>query len=97
MEYAEAAGTVTFRQALIVLRRRYLVILGMAVLGALGGIFLASQTPPAYQASAMLRLAGERQTLTGDEEVTPGLVKTTDPLLSIVELLRSRAVAGVVV
>jgi polysaccharide biosynthesis transport protein len=97
VEYGEAAGTVTFRQALIVLRRRYLVILGMAVLGALGGIFLASQTPPAYQASAMLRLAGERQTLTGDEEVTPGLVKTTDPLLSIVELLRSRAVAGVVV
>ncbi len=97
VESSEVAGTVTFRQALTVLRRRYLVILGMAVLGALGGIFLASQTPPAYQASAMLRLAGERQTLTGDEEVTPGLVKTTDPLLSIVELLRSRAVAGVVV
>ncbi len=97
VEYAEVAGTVTFRQALTVLRRRYLVILGMAVIGALGGLFLASQTPPAYQASAMLRLAGERQTLTGDEEVTPGLVKTTDPLLSIIELLRSRAVAGVVV
>jgi tyrosine-protein kinase Etk/Wzc len=97
VEYSEVAGTVTFRQALTVLRRRYLVILGMAVLGALGGLFLASQTPPAYQASAMLRLAGERQTLTGDEEVTPGLVKTTDPLLSIIELLRSRAVAGVVV
>jgi tyrosine-protein kinase Etk/Wzc len=97
VEPSEVAGTVTFRQALTVLRRRYLVILGMAVLGALGGIFLASQTPPAYQASAMLRLAGERQTLTGDEEVTPNLVKTTDPLLSVIELLRSRAVAGVVV
>ena len=36
VEYSEASGTVTFRQALIVLRRRYLVILGMAVLGALG-------------------------------------------------------------
>ncbi len=34
----------------------------------------------------MLRLAGERQTLTGDDESEPGLVKTTDPLLSIIEL-----------
>ena len=45
----------------------------------------------------MIRMAGERQTLTGDDEAAPGLVKTTDPLLSIIELLRSRAVAGVVV
>ena len=82
---------------LTVLRRRYLLILAMTLVGAPVGLFLASQTPPAYHASAMLRLAGERQTLTGDEEVTPGLVKTTDPLLSIVELLRSRTVAGVVV
>ena len=61
------------------------------------GLFLASQTPAGYQASAMIRMAGERQTLTGDDESNPGLVKTTDPLLSIIELLRSRAVAGVVV
>ncbi|MGI9039759.1 MAG: polysaccharide biosynthesis tyrosine autokinase [Gemmatimonadales bacterium] len=97
IEYPEVSGTVTFRQALTVLRRRYLLILGMTLLGAVVGFFLASRTPATYQASAMIRLAGERQTLTGVEEGAPQLVRTADPLLSIIELLRSRAVAGVVV
>ena len=45
----------------------------------------------------MLRLAGERQTLTGAAEESPNLGRTADPMLSIIELLRSRTVAGVVV
>ena len=46
----------------------------------------------------LLRLAGERQTLTGDEgEAAPGLGRTADPMLSIIQLVRSRAVAGAVV
>ncbi|MBA2459813.1 MAG: polysaccharide biosynthesis tyrosine autokinase [Gemmatimonadales bacterium] len=97
VEYAEVSGTVSFRQAFTMLRRRYLLILGMTVLGTTIGLFLASRTPATYQASAMIRLAGERQTLTGAEEAAPVLGRTADPLLSIVELLRSRAIAGVVV
>jgi capsular exopolysaccharide synthesis family protein len=66
--------------------------------GAALGLFLASREPTAFQASAMLRLAGERQTLTGvAEEAAPSLGRTADPMLSIIELVRSRTVAGVVV
>jgi capsular exopolysaccharide synthesis family protein len=97
VEYAEVSETVSFRQAFNVLRRRYMLILGMTVLGSTTGLFLASRTPATYQASAMIRLAGERQTLTGVEEAAPGLDRSADPLLSIIELLRSRTVVGVVV
>ncbi|HEX6105211.1 MAG TPA: polysaccharide biosynthesis tyrosine autokinase [Gemmatimonadales bacterium] len=97
VEVTEGAGTVSFRQVLNVVRRRYALILAATALGALGGLYLASQTPVSYQASAMLRLAGERQTLTGDEEAAPGLGRSADPMLSIIQLLRSRAVAGEVV
>src|SRR5919109_1911172 len=95
---ADSAGMVSFRQALAVLRRRFQLILALTACGAALGLFLASREPTTYKASAMLRLAGERQTLTGtSEEVAPGLGRTADPMLSIIELLRSRAVAGVVV
>jgi succinoglycan biosynthesis transport protein ExoP len=89
--------SVTFRQILTVLRRRYQLIVAMTLVGATLGLFLASREPPSYHAGAMLRFAGERTALTGDDEEAPGLGRTTDPMLSIIELLRSRTVAGVVV
>src|SRR5215207_6154531 len=97
-EPVESAGIVSFRQALAVLRRRFQLILAVTACGAALGLFLASREPTSYKASAMLRLAGERQTLTGvAEEAAPSLGRTADPMLSIIELLRSRTVAGVVV
>ena len=63
----DTAGVVSFRQALAVMRRRFQLILGVTAFGAALGLFLASREPTTYKASAMLRLAGERQTLTGDE------------------------------
>jgi polysaccharide biosynthesis transport protein len=98
VETGDAAGMVSFRQALVVVRRRFQLILAVTACGAALGLFLASQEPTSYKASAMLRLAGERQTLTGvAEEAAPSLGRTADPMLSIIELLRSRTVAGVVV
>jgi tyrosine-protein kinase Etk/Wzc len=88
---------VSFRQVLTVLRRRYRLILAMTLVGAAVGLFLASREPPKYYASAMLRFAGERRALTGDDEEAPGSSKTTDPMLSILQLVRSRTVGGVVV
>jgi tyrosine-protein kinase Etk/Wzc len=83
---------------LAVLRRRFQLILAMTLIGASIGLFLASREPPAYSATAMLRFAGERRSLTGDDEQAPGLnPKTTDPITSILELVRSRTVAGAVV
>src|SRR5712691_10161597 len=97
IETSDAGDSVTFRQVLTVLRRRYRLILAMTLVGATIGLFLASREPPTYHAGAMLRFAGERRALTGDNDEAPGLTKTTDPMMSIVELIRSRTVAGVVV
>jgi tyrosine-protein kinase Etk/Wzc len=97
IEAAPAGDTVSFRQVVAVLRRRYQLILAMTLVGASIGLFLASRSPATYQAKAMLRFAGERQALTGDEEEAPGLGKTSDPIMSITELLKSRTVAQLVV
>jgi tyrosine-protein kinase Etk/Wzc len=98
VEPGETAGMVSFRQALAVVRRRFQLILAVTAIGAALGLFLASREPTSYKASAMLRLAGERQAITGVEEgQAPNLGRTADPMLSIIELLRSRTVAGVVV
>ncbi|MGH7515071.1 MAG: polysaccharide biosynthesis tyrosine autokinase [Gemmatimonadales bacterium] len=97
LEAQEGGESVTVRQVLTVLRRRYQLILAMTLVGASIGLFLASREPATYHANAMLRFAGERQTLTGDNDEAPGLPKTTDPMMSIVELIKSRTVAGLVV
>jgi tyrosine-protein kinase Etk/Wzc len=97
VEVTEGSASVSFRQMLGVVRRRYVLILAATILGAAAGVFLASQAPVSYEATAMLRLAGERQQITGDEEAAPGLSRSADPMLSIIQLLRSRAVAGAVV
>src|SRR5918996_2371516 len=98
IEPDSGAGMVSFRQALAVVRRRFQLILAVTACGAALGVFVASREPTSYKASAMLRLAGERQTLTGvAEEGVPSLERTADPILSIIELLRSRTVAGVAV
>jgi tyrosine-protein kinase Etk/Wzc len=94
---APAGDTISFRQVLAVLRRRFQLILAMTLVGASIGLFLASREPPSYSAHAMLRFAGERRALTGDNDQAPGLAKSTDPIASILELVRSRTVAGVVV
>ncbi|HVK00057.1 MAG TPA: polysaccharide biosynthesis tyrosine autokinase [Gemmatimonadales bacterium] len=97
VEPGDSAGVVSFRQAVAVVRRRMQLILAITAVGAALGLFLASRDPTTYRASAMLRMAGERQNITGDEgDVSPN-IRSADPMLSIIELLRSRAVAGVVV
>src|SRR5688572_10661516 len=74
VEPGDSAGMVSFRQALAVVRRRFQLILTVTACGVALGVFLASREPTSYTASAMLRLAGERQTLTGvADEVAPML------------------------
>jgi polysaccharide biosynthesis transport protein len=96
-EYADGGETMSFRQALTVVRRRALLILLMTAVGAGIGLWLAWDMPASYTASAMLRMAGERQTLTGDNEEAPGLIRTADPLMSLIQLIRSRTVGADVV
>jgi polysaccharide biosynthesis transport protein len=90
--------TVSLSHLIGVLRRRWRVIFTMTAIGAAVGAFLASRQPPTYQAQALIRLAGERQQLTGNMEAPePELGRSADPMLSLVELIRSRSVIGAVV
>jgi polysaccharide biosynthesis transport protein len=97
IEASDSGESVSFRQILTVLRRRYPLILAMTLVGATIGLFLASREPPSYHATALLRFAGERRTLTGDDEEVPGVKNSADPIESVLQLIRSRTVAGAVV
>jgi polysaccharide biosynthesis transport protein len=91
-------GSVSVRQMLGVLRRHYRLVAALTVLGAGVGGFMVYKAPASYEALATLRFAGERQALTGEiERPTPDVSRTTDPLLSLTEMIRSRSVMGAVV
>ncbi len=91
------SDSVSFGHFLGVLRRRYRLVLILTVVGVAIGGYLAVKSPATYNATAVLRLAGERQSLTGTIEPTPNLDRSSSPLLSIVQLVRSRTVMGAVV
>jgi polysaccharide biosynthesis transport protein len=94
----QAAGEISFSQIFSVLRRRYRVILLVTMIGAGAGGFLASREPPTYHAGAVLRVADERRSLTGGMETPdPAPSRTTDPILSLTQLVKSRSVLGAVV
>ena len=86
----QSGDSVSFGQFLGVLRRRYRLVLLLTVIGLGVGAYLAAKSPAAYKAIAVLRLAGERRSLTGGIEPTLDLDRTADPILSLVELVRSR-------
>jgi tyrosine-protein kinase Etk/Wzc len=96
-----AAETIDLREVLAVLRRRAALIAGVAVLTLAAAGFVVLRQVPQYRATAVIRLLDERQALAGGigsgavEEMVLG--KTSDPLLSQLQVLRSRTVAGAVV
>ncbi len=93
-----AAQNVSLSHLIGVLRRRWRVIALMTVVGAAIGAFMAAMEPPTFQATSLIRLAGERRQLTGNmEQPGPELGRTADPMLSLVELVRSRSVLSAVV
>jgi Mrp family chromosome partitioning ATPase/uncharacterized protein involved in exopolysaccharide biosynthesis len=93
----QGSDSISFGHFLGVLRRRYRLVLLLTIIGLGVGGYLAAKSPALYKAVAVLRLAGERRALTGEIEPTPELDRTTDPILSMVELVRSRTVMGTVV
>jgi Mrp family chromosome partitioning ATPase/uncharacterized protein involved in exopolysaccharide biosynthesis len=95
---SQASGSVSLGQIFRVIRRRHRFVLTLTALGVAAGGFLAYRAPATYLASATLRLAGERRALTGQiEGPAPEVARTTDPLLSLVQLVQSRNVLGEVV
>ena len=93
----QGSDSISFGHFLGVLRRRYKLVLMLTLVGLAVGAYLAAKSPASYKATATLRLAGERRELTGDIEPSPELDRSADPILSLVELVRSRNVMGAVV
>jgi polysaccharide biosynthesis transport protein len=92
--------TVSLSYLVGVLRRRWRVISIMTAIGVAIGAVLAARQPPTFEASGLIRLAGERTDITsqvGDQDKQPNAGRTEDPMLSLVELVRSRNVLGAVV
>src|SRR5215217_5903450 len=74
-----AGDSISLGQIFGVLRRRYRLVLVLTLIGLAAGIYLALKTPATYRAVATIRLAGERQALTGEIETPePQLPRTAE-------------------
>jgi succinoglycan biosynthesis transport protein ExoP len=88
------------RDFLAVLRRHWLLVLAVALAAVGGTAWMLYRAPPQYRAVSVLRLVDQRRALTGGME-DAALEKMTgagqDPVLSQVQVLRSRGILGEVV
>jgi capsular exopolysaccharide synthesis family protein len=89
------------RDWLAVLRRHSVLAGGVAAVVTLIGAYVAYTSPPEYRARAVVRLVDERRALTGgliDASATGDIaLAAVNPVLSQVEVLRSRATLSAVV
>ena len=94
-------GTVHLNDVIWALRRHLRLILGVALIAVAATGYLAYRVGPRYRAVAVIRLSDPRRSLTGGVVEDPGdraeARFAADPLLSLVQLLTSRLVAGAVV
>ena len=98
-ELEAPAATVRLEDLLATVRRHIWLVLGVATAAVAAAGYAAHVTGPVYRAVAVIRLSDPRRALTGGVVEDPASAdeRFADPLLSLVELLKSRAVAGAVV
>lgn len=98
-ELEASVGTVGLDELLSTLRRHGRLVLGVVAVAVAAAGFVAYVTGPVYRAVAVIRLSDPRRAFTGGVVNDParGDERFADPLLSQVELLTSRTVAGAVV
>jgi succinoglycan biosynthesis transport protein ExoP len=94
-----SVSTVRLEELLATLRRHLRLVLGVAAATVAAAGAVAYVTGPVYRAVAVIRLSDPRRALTGGVVDDPARAdeRFSDPLLSQVQLLTSRAVAGAVV
>ncbi|MBW3630978.1 MAG: polysaccharide biosynthesis tyrosine autokinase [Gemmatimonadetes bacterium] len=95
-----AEESIHLREVLAILRRHVTLIVGIAavVLGLTA--YAVLRQAPEYRASGLIRLADVRRAMTGGIEAAAlegAMGRTTDPLLSQIEVLKGREVLGEVV
>ncbi|HET7459875.1 MAG TPA: polysaccharide biosynthesis tyrosine autokinase [Longimicrobium sp.] len=100
-EYSEYPDSVDLNEVFAVLRRHWALIAVMVLLVTTAAAFVVLRQPPQFQANALIRLKDERSAMTAglDDPALKGLLmgRTADPLLSEIEVLKSRAVGADVV
>jgi succinoglycan biosynthesis transport protein ExoP len=95
-----AAGSLDLRELLGTIRRHWLLVAAVAALVTAGVGYPALTRPDSYRSEATVRLADVRGSLTdgiGDPSMDRIALGRRDPLLSQVEVLRSRSLLGRVV
>lgn len=83
-----------------VVRRHFLLAAGVTAAALAVAAYVAYTSPPVYRATSVVRLVDARRALAGglvDGEEQEGVLRPANPVLSQVEVLRSRAIAGAVV
>jgi len=86
-----------FKQLLMLLRRRIGFVAGIAALIVFVVALFVVLERPVYRSTATVRLAYPRRALTVGVEDLPAKDQRSDPLLSLIELLRGRGIVGAVV
>lgn len=90
--------SITIREVINVLSGQKRLIAAVATVFMVTAGLLALAEPRIYRADAVIRLSEARPMLIGDRELPEfGLSRATDPLLSRLEVLRSRTLVGSVV
>jgi capsular exopolysaccharide synthesis family protein len=98
-EWDAPVKTVGVGDVLAMLRRHVRLVIGIVAITVVAAGIVAYVIPPVYRAVALIRLWDPRRALTGGVVDDPATTdeRFADPLLSQVELLTSRTVAGAVV
>src|SRR5881296_768921 len=92
-----AESRTDFKQLLMLLRRRIGLVAGIAALIVFVVALFVVLERPVYRSTATVRLAYPRRALTVGVEDLPAKDQRSDPLLSLIELLRGRGIVGAVV
>jgi capsular exopolysaccharide synthesis family protein len=83
-----------------VVRRHFLLVAAVTAAALAIAGYVAYTSPPAYRATSVVRLVDARRALAGDlveGEQQDNALRPSNPVLTQVELLRSRAIVGAVV
>lgn len=99
-ELEASVSTVRLEELFAIVRRHIWLVLGVAAAAVAAAAGVAYVTGSVYRAVAVIRLSDPRRAFTGGVVDDPAMLadgRYADPLLSQVELLKSRTVAGGVV
>ncbi|HYR08000.1 MAG TPA: Wzz/FepE/Etk N-terminal domain-containing protein, partial [Longimicrobium sp.] len=89
----EASGGLQLKASLALVWRHRWMVLAAGVLGLAAAAYLVSVEPPRYESTAVIRLSDPRQRMVPGENATPAFGgNRVDPLLSQLEIMRSRSV-----